>query len=577
MRDLPPNSIVHIEREADFDKVVMSHPSSASGRASSRLILVVVGLVPLGFWIAALVDLLDGRFGFMDVMQLLFTTLFLGFIGFMGKFAFRRRVPESVMVVGGGIIHDSGTDPFRNTAIDKSQARQSEQFVKPRKRIHFSPAEVATLSKTDIPYENRIYVEADGKRHDLGEALSPAERAWLHDFLLEKLDRPEALNLQASDLINQVEAEERIKSIITDVHSGHRVDPLDFDDPVAQRAGWETMADTSANFQTHRLVFSGDQLAFKMTRSAGLFALIFPAVGLIALGFSIRQFVINGIAAESVFLFIFGCIFSSFGLYLVRKTLEPIVFNIRRGQFRKGWSDARPIPMAEVYGLQLLSFTTTGEGIHTGYELNLLLRDGSRRHVLCHGDRDSLRADTDALSRFLSRPVFDGIVPKRQQSYTAMPYSVEDRSFSWAPIASVIFVLGGIVVWTLGGEILDGADREERIVIDESASESAAVGRPVSYSVTPPDATPSKSTSRRGTGPSLEVMTKEILPEGVTIENRSIRDGHFRISGFAEDNRAVAEYLRAIQAEGGRPNLESVRTEQRDQGSVSAFSITIDP
>jgi hypothetical protein len=518
-------------------------------------------------------------------------------------------VPESVMVVGGGIIHDSGTDPFRNTAIDKSQARQSEQFVKPRKRMHFSPAEVATLSKTDIPYENRIYIEADGKRHDLGEALSPAERAWLHDFLLEKLDRPEALNLQAFDLIDQVEAEERIKPIITDVHSGHRVDPLDFDDPVAQRAGWETMADATANFQTHRLVFSGDQLAFKMTRSAGLFALLCPAVGLIALGFSISQLVINGIAAEFVFLFIFGCIFSLAGFFLVRKTLEPIAFSIRRGQFRKGWSDARPIPLAEVYGLQLLSFTTTGEGIHTGYELNLLLRDGSRRHVLCHGDRDSLRADTDALSRFLSRPVFDGIVPRRQQSYTAMPYGIEDRSFSWGPIAAVVIVLVGIMVWTPGGEALDGAGREEPIVADESASESAAVGRPVSYSVTPeearrrvslgdrqgyartekssprsmamlvfpPDVTPSKSTSRKGTGPSLEVMTRELLPEGITIENRSIRDGHIRISGFAEDNQAVAEYLRAIHGEGGRPNLESIRTEQRDQGSVSAFSITIGP
>ena len=75
----------------------------------------------------------------------------------------------------------------------------------------------------------------------------------------------------------------------------------------------------------------------------------------------------------------------------------------------------------------------------------------------------------------------------------------------------------------------------------------------------------------------MDVLTKEILPAGVTIENRTIQNGRIRVSGYAENNPAVAAYLRAIMAEGGRPDLESVRTEKRNQRSVSSFSITIDP
>ena len=680
---------MHVEREAEFDKVVMAYPSSATARTGISVILAIVGLVALYFWFGALIDLFDGRSGSMDVWQVLFTTLILGFVVFMGSFAFRRPVPESVMVVGKGIIHDSGTDPFRKTALEKSEARQSEQFVKPRKRMHFSSAEVATLSKTDFPYENRIYIEADGKRHDLGEALSAAERAWLYDFLLEKLDRPEKLNRQATELVIQVEAEERIKPLITDVHSGHRVDPLDFDDPVAQRADWATMADSSASFQTHKLVRGRRQLAFEATTFARLFGLLFPSVGLIAIGFSLYQFVIDEITAEFVFVFIFGSVFFVAGLYLVRKTFEPIVFSLRRAQFRKGWSDAQPVPLEEVYGLQLLSFTPS-QSVHTAYELNVLLRDGSRRHVICHGDPDALRMDTDSLSRFLSKPVFDGIVPERSRLETFGRSKVEDRSLTWQAIVFAIIVVGTIVVWMLGDE----SDPDRSIVVDESTNQSPAVGRPVSFAELveeaqrrdrigdrqlahllyqellrqirhrpiskdertrlladaadfyfrgnelPPGqverllldavanereavrvvyeqvlertrdrgqpvthieeliqkshqptakrpaptsavlAFPRETSSSKPISPdadwaTVDLLTKEILPEGVYVETSYIRNGQIRVLGYADNHRTVAEYLRVIQANGGRPNVDSVNTAERNQRSVSAFSITI--
>ncbi|MFP6817088.1 MAG: hypothetical protein VB949_15670, partial [Pseudomonadales bacterium] len=88
----------------------------------------------------------------------------------------------------------------------------------------------------------------------------------------------------------------RIKPVITDVHSGHRVDPLDFDDPIAQQAKWGTIADSTANFKTRQLVRNSGKLSFKVTGFAAAFGLLFPAVGLFTLVLSIYQFITNEIA-----------------------------------------------------------------------------------------------------------------------------------------------------------------------------------------------------------------------------------------------------------------------------------------
>ena len=409
MNELPSNSVIHIDREAGFDRVVMSYPTSLSARVGTSIILGTVFLVAGYFWQDAIREMFSGRVGFDEIMTLVFTSLVMAFMGLMGSRALRRRIPESVMVVGDGIIHDSGVDPYRRTAVEQDPIRQQEQFMKARKRMSFSRAEVRSLAKTDVPYPNRIYIEADGQRYNLGEGLSVEERAWLYDYLVQQLQQPGAVSSEANRLIAEVEAAEEDEPMITDVHSGHRVDPLDFDDPVARKAEWGSIADSSANFQTHSLVSGRGRMAFKATRFARVFAWSFPWVGLFVLGLSGQEFIRSGVAAESIFLALVGCIFLIAGLYLVRMSFEPVVFNLRTGMFRKGWSNPALTPLSEIYGLQLLAFISSGEGIHTGYEMNLLLRDSSRLHVICHGDADTLRRDAASLGRFLGRPVFDGI------------------------------------------------------------------------------------------------------------------------------------------------------------------------
>ncbi len=173
-------------------------------------------------------------------------------------------------------------------------------------------------------------------------------------------------------------------------------------------------------------------------------------------------------------------------------------------------------------------------------------------------------------------------------------------SFVWQDAAVVILIVVAIVVWQLGDEV-SGVDAQQSIV-GESPAESPAVGRSISSTETrvetkrqddigykalarsstlsaklvfPPGVSSSKPTSLTADWATVDLLTEEVLPEGVTIENRFLKNGHIEVSGYADSRQAVAEYLRAIQAEGGRPKVHSVTTEQRNQRSVSAFAITI--
>ena len=91
--------MIHIQREAGFDKIVMSYPSRLSARIGTTLIITSIALIAFIFWLDALNDFFSGTFEFDEIMQLLFTTLVLGFLGLLAKVAFRRRVPESIMVI----------------------------------------------------------------------------------------------------------------------------------------------------------------------------------------------------------------------------------------------------------------------------------------------------------------------------------------------------------------------------------------------------------------------------------------------------------------------------------------------
>ena len=104
------------------------------------------------------------------------------------------------------------------------------------------------------------------------------------------------------------------------------------------------------------------------------------------------------------------------GVYYTSNT--PIVFDRSHGYFCRSREKPelmmdptklkRYAPLDRVHALQIISeFCRGDKKSYYSYELNLVLDDGSRVHVIDHGDQRALRADAETLSKFLDKPLWD--------------------------------------------------------------------------------------------------------------------------------------------------------------------------
>lgn len=99
--------------------------------------------------------------------------------------------------------------------------------------------------------------------------------------------------------------------------------------------------------------------------------------------------------------------------------LKPITFSKQLGIFFQGkrphlTTGRRPIDksvsLADIYAVQLLRKRCSGnKSSYYCYEINLVLRNKERRHVLVTGSLKAVRQDTKILSEFLGVPLWDGV------------------------------------------------------------------------------------------------------------------------------------------------------------------------
>jgi hypothetical protein len=203
-----------------------------------------------------------------------------------------------------------------------------------------------------------------------------------------------------------------------------RFDPSAIADPMAQQIEWSPAKGGGANFCTHKLVeVDPNRLEFKATLGAWLFYLVFALVGgglllAILLGSEWpRPFAFK---SEFVVPILVGSLFFGIGNGMIYFGTAPIVFDKYRSCFwkgRRGPSDvADPktlrhyAPLAEIHALQIISERCSSKnGSYYSYELNLVLSDKRRINVVDHGNLTRLRGDAHTLSRFLDKPVWDGL------------------------------------------------------------------------------------------------------------------------------------------------------------------------
>lgn len=216
----------------------------------------------------------------------------------------------------------------------------------------------------------------------------------------------------------------------TDMAKAMKFDPSKFNDPVAEQIDWRTISRSSTNFKTHKLVTDGvNRAEFKPSLNVIFFSLIFIGVAVGFLIYWLPQELEQGISftAEGLMPFIFPLIFGGVGVIFFLKYRTPIVFDKLTGAFWKGKNEPdhhtnlssmkNGASLEEIHALQLLrrynrknSSSSSGSSSsrrgYYVYELNIVLKDGTRKHVLAHGGRRAMHDDASELAEFLGVPLW---------------------------------------------------------------------------------------------------------------------------------------------------------------------------
>jgi hypothetical protein len=203
------------------------------------------------------------------------------------------------------------------------------------------------------------------------------------------------------------------------------IDPSVFNDPVALQTQWTPAKGGGSNFCTHKLVeIDFNRMEFKATPGARVFYLVFFLAGIgIAVAFWLGappSFGESGSAFAEIVPFLAGSVFIAAGALMFYFGTSPIVFDKYKGSFWKGRKSQDEMPLGkvpkyfarltEIHAIQLISeYCRSDKSSYYSYELNLVMRDGKRINVIDHGNVNRIREDAHTLSRFLGRPVWDGI------------------------------------------------------------------------------------------------------------------------------------------------------------------------
>jgi hypothetical protein len=220
---------------------------------------------------------------------------------------------------------------------------------------------------------------------------------------------------------------------ILDKYEHNRSRPKQFNDPLATEIDWNPTNQGGASFCSHklkrRLIFPGT-IGFKVTLRYRLFCGFVLMMGLVNLvGTPVVMARAKASWPEYIIPVILGLGFSSLGIWLSASGTKPRTFDRTSGLYWSGCRqpqnisryDNAPQPRSEsvsarldnIYALQILSewCGTTLNQQYLSYELNLVLKDGTRLNVVDHGNLRRLRKDSQALAEFLGVPVWDITMP----------------------------------------------------------------------------------------------------------------------------------------------------------------------
>ncbi len=188
-----------------------------------------------------------------------------------------------------------------------------------------------------------------------------------------------------------------------------------FGELLAARVEWTPMAQGAASYRTHELVFLNDRLLeLRPTRMERWFGLPFACFGLIWAGLLFTSGTQQPPGLRALLLIVLIPV-SATGLYLGTRFMQnarrPIEVDLAAQRFvkRRVSLFGKEIPGFDLAlsALHAVQVVPTGDSYDfTAYELNLVLHDASRVHVICHAYGAMLEADASMLASKLGLPLW---------------------------------------------------------------------------------------------------------------------------------------------------------------------------
>lgn len=207
------------------------------------------------------------------------------------------------------------------------------------------------------------------------------------------------------------------------------IDRIDsFNDPLAKEVEWNPLSNTYHGFVHRKLLKTGNgNILFIPSMTILLFDMVFIATGLVIMWHTslvrppftvIISHPINTflqyiyhlpqlLSSNKVWAHLFGSVFLIVGLVALFYSLRPIVFNSLDRVYTKGFRRKLKIPFRDIRAIQVITNSGNDPETRTIYELNLVLRDKSRVHVIGHPKKTLILENGKKVSRMLFIPVWD--------------------------------------------------------------------------------------------------------------------------------------------------------------------------
>ncbi len=167
-------------------------------------------------------------------------------------------------------------------------------------------------------------------------------------------------------------------------------DPTEFKDEIASRTQWDAFRKATGNFNTHKLVDKpGYGMAYKPAAGfyflTGMFMFLGGITTVTIIGQAIQQS--NPLNGDVLFPAAFGLVFFIIGICLFRFMARPIVFDSANRSM-----DLREdrTYFSDMYAIQLI---VQRGSKHRNYQVNLVMRNADRVHVMNYADSSTARTD----------------------------------------------------------------------------------------------------------------------------------------------------------------------------------------